>query len=47
MGTAVTDPGKKGWLVAILELGAWLGALMTGYFTDKISRKYTIELGGS
>ncbi|KAF7327805.1 General substrate transporter [Mycena kentingensis (nom. inval.)] len=47
MGDAVSDPGKKGWLVAILELGAWLGVLLTGYFADKISRKYTIVLGRS
>ncbi|KIY71511.1 general substrate transporter [Cylindrobasidium torrendii FP15055 ss-10] len=44
MGDAVTDSGKKGWLVAILELGAWAGALMSGYFADKLSRKYTILL---
>ncbi|KDR76257.1 hypothetical protein GALMADRAFT_139982 [Galerina marginata CBS 339.88] len=44
MGTAVSDPGKKGWLVAILELGAWAGVLMTGYLADKLSRKYTILL---
>ncbi|KAJ7030473.1 hypothetical protein C8F04DRAFT_1113800 [Mycena alexandri] len=44
MGDAVTNSGKKGWLVAILELGAWLGVLMTGYFADKLSRKYTIVL---
>jgi sugar porter (SP) family MFS transporter len=44
MGDAVTNTGKKGWLVAILELGAWLGVLMTGYFADKLSRKYTIVL---
>lgn len=30
MGDAVANPGKKGWLVSILELGAWLGVLMTG-----------------
>ncbi|PPQ67501.1 hypothetical protein CVT25_006042 [Psilocybe cyanescens] len=45
MGDAVADPGKKGWLVAILELGAWAGVLMTGYLADKLSRKYTIVLG--
>ncbi|KAG7450803.1 general substrate transporter [Guyanagaster necrorhizus] len=44
MGTAVSDSNKKGWLVAILELGAWFGVLMTGYFADKLSRKYTIFL---
>ncbi len=47
MGDAVTNSGKKGWLVAILELGAWVGVLMTGYFADKLSRKYTILLGMS
>ena len=45
MGTAVTDAGTKGWLVAILELGAWFGVLVTGYLADKLSRKYTIILG--
>lgn len=44
MGDAVVNTGKKGWLVAIFELGAWLGVLLTGYFADKISRKYTITL---
>ncbi|KAJ7931540.1 hypothetical protein B0H13DRAFT_2247595 [Mycena leptocephala] len=40
----VANSGKEGWLVSILELGAWLGVLMTGYFADKLSRKYTILL---
>ncbi|KAF5342615.1 hypothetical protein D9611_001585 [Ephemerocybe angulata] len=44
MGDAVADSGKKGWLVAILELGAWVGVLATGYLADKLSRKYTIVL---
>lgn len=30
MASAVNSPGTKGWLVAILELGAWFGVLMTG-----------------
>ncbi|ESK94686.1 sugar transporter [Moniliophthora roreri MCA 2997] len=38
----IDDEGKKGWLVAILELGAWFGVLVTGYLADKLSRKYTI-----
>ncbi|CAK5269350.1 unnamed protein product [Mycena citricolor] len=42
MGNSVTDSGKKGWLVSILELGAWLGVLLTGYIADKISRKYAV-----
>ena len=45
MGSAVTNTGKKGWLVAILELGAWFGVLCTGYLADKLSRKYTIVTG--
>ncbi|KZW00841.1 general substrate transporter [Exidia glandulosa HHB12029] len=31
-----------GWFVAILELGAWFGVLLTGPLADYISRKYTI-----
>lgn len=30
MASAVNDTGKKGWLVSILELGAWFGVLVTG-----------------
>jgi len=30
MASAVNDPGKQGWLVSILELGAWFGVLVTG-----------------
>jgi len=44
MVPAVDHPGTKGWLVAILELGAWFGVLMTGYFADELSRTYTIVL---
>ncbi|KAL1668313.1 general substrate transporter [Schizophyllum commune] len=44
MGDDATDSGKKGWLVAILELGAWFGVLLTGPLADKFSRKYTIVL---
>lgn len=42
MASAVNNSGTKGWLVAILELGAWFGVLCTGYLADKLSRKYTI-----
>ncbi|RPD74684.1 general substrate transporter [Lentinus tigrinus ALCF2SS1-7] len=44
MASAVDDTGKQGWLVSILELGAWFGVLCTGYLADKLSRKYTILL---
>ena len=45
MASAVDHSGTKGWLVSILELGAWVGVLVTGYLADKLSRKYTIVLG--
>ena len=45
MGHDATDPGTQGWLVAILELGAWFGVLVSGYLADKLSRKYTIVSG--
>ncbi|THV07390.1 general substrate transporter [Dendrothele bispora CBS 962.96] len=38
------DTGRKGWLVAILELGAWVGVLATGPLADILSRKNTILL---
>ncbi|KAL0954486.1 hypothetical protein HGRIS_003454 [Hohenbuehelia grisea] len=44
MSSATSQSGTKGWLVAILELGAWFGVLVTGYLADKLSRKYTIVL---
>ncbi|KAN0093180.1 General substrate transporter [Tylopilus felleus] len=44
MASAVDNTGTKGWLVAILELGAWFGVLCTGTIADKLSRKYTIVL---
>lgn len=42
MGDAVTDSTKKGWLTAILELGAWTGTIYSGVLAERISRKYTI-----
>ncbi|KAI1206959.1 general substrate transporter [Annulohypoxylon truncatum] len=36
------DQTKKGWLTAILELGAWVGALLSGFVAEAISRKYGI-----
>jgi MFS family permease len=40
-----TDPAdstRKGGLVSILELGAWLGTLLSGFMAETISRKYGI-----
>ncbi|KAI0102665.1 sugar transporter [Nemania sp. FL0031] len=36
------DQTKKGWLTAILELGAWIGTLLSGFIAETISRKYGI-----
>lgn len=36
------DQTKKGWLTAILELGAWIGTLLSGFIAEAISRKYSI-----
>ncbi|KAI0784525.1 general substrate transporter [Abortiporus biennis] len=44
MGDDAIKSGPKGWLVSVLELGAWFGVLCTGYLADKLSRKYTIVL---
>ncbi|KAJ6619789.1 general substrate transporter [Mycena sp. CBHHK59/15] len=44
MGNAVINPTTKGWLVSILELGAYIYPCPIGYFADKLSRKYTIVL---
>lgn len=42
MGEYVVNPTKKGWLTAILELGAWLGTLYSGFLAEVLSRKYAI-----
>lgn len=33
---------KKGWLTSILELGAWIGTLLSGFLAEAISRKYGV-----
>ncbi|CAK1356225.1 putative polyol transporter 3 [Cercospora beticola] len=42
MGPWVENQTKKGWLTAILELGAWFGTLYSGFLAEIISRKYAI-----
>ena len=42
MGDYVEDASKMGWLVSILELGAWLGTIYSGFLAEIISRKYAI-----
>lgn len=36
------DASKQGWLVSILELGAWLGTMYSGFLAETLSRKYAI-----
>jgi MFS family permease len=49
MGDYIEDPAtlkwnssKQGWLVSILELGAWLGTMYSGFLAEILSRKYAI-----
>lgn len=42
MGEWVSNSSKKGWLTAILELGAWVGTLYSGFLAEILSRKYAI-----
>lgn len=42
MGDYTKDSSKMGWLVSILELGAWLGTLYSGFLAEIFSRKYAI-----
>lgn len=47
MGDYVENTTKKGWLTAILELGAWAGAVLSGAIAELCSRKYGILIGAS
>ena len=38
----IDNPTKKGWLTSILELGAWLGAVLSGFIAEVCSRKYGV-----
>ncbi len=42
MGVWVSNASLKGWLTAILELGAWIGTLYSGFLAEIFSRKYAI-----
>lgn len=41
------DQTKKGWLTAILELGAWFGALSSSFIAEYLSRKIGIIVATS
>jgi predicted MFS family arabinose efflux permease len=47
MGVYITDQTKKGWLTSILELGAWLGTLFSGFIAEVCSRKYGVLIATS
>lgn len=38
------DADIKGWIVSILQLGAWVGALSNGWVAAKFSRKYSMMI---
>jgi MFS family permease len=40
--TLTWNSSKQGWLVSILELGAWLGTMYSGFLAEVLSRKYAI-----
>ena len=42
MGVWTGDSTKLGWLTSILELGAWVGTLYSGFLAEILSRKYAI-----
>ncbi|KAF2230855.1 general substrate transporter [Viridothelium virens] len=42
MGVWTSDSTKLGWLTSILELGAWIGTLYSGFLAEILSRKYAI-----
>ena len=38
------DQTRKGWLTSILELGAWVGTLFSGFLAEQYSRKISIVM---
>ncbi|KAF7556690.1 hypothetical protein G7Z17_g1198 [Cylindrodendrum hubeiense] len=42
MNGYIDNPTLKGWLTSILELGAWLGAVLSGFVAEVCSRKYGV-----
>lgn len=41
-GNDPANQSRKGWLTSILELGAWIGTLLSGFMAEAASRKYGI-----
>jgi MFS family permease len=46
-GGYIDNPTQKGWLTSILELGAWVGTLLSGFIAEVASRKYGILIASS
>ncbi|KAK5700621.1 hypothetical protein LTR97_005138 [Elasticomyces elasticus] len=42
MGVWTKNQTNKGWLTSILELGAWVGTIYSGFLAEIFSRKYAI-----
>jgi len=42
MGEYTSNTTLKGWLTSILELGAWLGTLLSSFMAETLSRKYSV-----
>lgn len=40
--TGDANSTRMGWLTSILELGAWVGTLYSGFLAEILSRKYAI-----
>ncbi|KAK6464083.1 putative sugar transporter, high affinity [Scheffersomyces coipomensis] len=45
VGKIQDNPTLQGLLTSILELGAWVGVLMNGYFADALGRKKSVIVG--
>ncbi|KAH7110903.1 general substrate transporter [Dendryphion nanum] len=43
----IENPTQKGWLTSILELGAWFGALNSGFIAEVCSRKYGVLIASA
>ncbi|KAK7203971.1 putative sugar transporter, high affinity [Myxozyma melibiosi] len=41
---SISNPTARGLLTAILELGAWVGAMANGYIADKLGRKLCVDV---